>query len=746
MHILYIGVIILLIHRMTASFGKLQGQTLELKDGLNILQAPNETGKSTWCAFLLAMLYGINSRERDRAGFIADKNRYAPWAGTSMSGRLDCHTDGHELTLTRTTRRQTAPMGDFQAVYAGTADSVPGLTGQNCGETLLGVSREVFERSAFIRQSGLAISQDAGLERRIAALITSGEEDTSYSEVSSLLKKQLNRRRYNKNGQIPALEAELADTQRQLRETEQFERQLTALLRETDAFAAEEKALVTELEQLDRWEAARQRQELSGAKAAADSAESRAAVLRQRILEEHIPENETIGRLRGAIVNLETVRKAVDKARGERDAAMKALLKAEAAAGESPFTGLTPEQAERSPLNLPARPRFPIWVILLLGLCAATLGFVLNTTLQNLPLAIGAGCGLFGTVGLVIALLTRRKQAHWEAQAAGARQQRQSDLAAYASMYSALEAARAEADKCSATAEALYNSLSSNEQGILLEVRRFAPAAFDIPTADQLLRSCAVRRKELTEAETAAREARLRYDLLSRQIPDAPAGDNPPKPPTRDRETVAAALADVQARLTAARSAADRLEGRLRAGGDPVVLRASADQLSHQIAALEEEYSAIQLAMGALDTANTHLQNRFSPALGRRAADIFRQLTDGQYGGVALDRSFHLSAEPSGSPVYRDAALLSAGTLDQLYLAVRLAICELVLPPSAPLVLDDALANFDDTRCAAALRLLREYSRDRQILLFTCHSREAIFFSGDTEVCIQQLTDSARLV
>ena len=63
---------------MTASFGKLQGATLELKEGLNILQAPNETGKSTWCAFLLSMLYGINSRERDRAGFIADKNRLRP--------------------------------------------------------------------------------------------------------------------------------------------------------------------------------------------------------------------------------------------------------------------------------------------------------------------------------------------------------------------------------------------------------------------------------------------------------------------------------------------------------------------------------------------------------------------------------------------------------------------------------------------------------------------------------------------
>ena len=215
---MYMGVIVLLIHRMTATFGKLQSRTLELKNGLNIIEAPNETGKSTWCAFLLAMLYGINSRERDKAGFIADKNRYAPWNGAAMSGRLDCRAGADELSLTRTTRRQTSPMGDFQAFYAGTGDSFPGLTGQNCGEMLLGVSREVYERSAFIRQSGMTITQDAGLERRIAALITSGEEDTSYTEAADALKKQLNRRRHNKTGQIPVLEAELQDIRRQLTE------------------------------------------------------------------------------------------------------------------------------------------------------------------------------------------------------------------------------------------------------------------------------------------------------------------------------------------------------------------------------------------------------------------------------------------------------------------------------------------------------------------------------------------------
>ena len=101
---------------MSAVFGRLQDETLDLGNGLNILQAPNETGKSTWCAFLLSMLYGINSRERERAGYIPDKIRYAPWSGAAMSGRLECRVEGRELTITRSTRRQAAPFGEFQAV------------------------------------------------------------------------------------------------------------------------------------------------------------------------------------------------------------------------------------------------------------------------------------------------------------------------------------------------------------------------------------------------------------------------------------------------------------------------------------------------------------------------------------------------------------------------------------------------------------------------------------------------------
>ena len=63
------------------------------------------------------------------------------------------------------------------------------------------------------------------------------------------------------------------------------------------------------------------------------------------------------------------------------------------------------------------------------------------------------------------------------------------------------------------------------------------------------------------------------------------------------------------------------------------------------------------------------------------------------------------------------------GTVDQLYLALRLAVAK-ELTPHAPLILDAALVRFDDTRLAAALRILRQEAEKKQVLLFTCQSRE----------------------
>ena len=102
----------MILQELTATFGCLNNETLRLRPGLNVLQAPNEAGKSTWLAFLRAMLYGLPGRER---GPLAEKNRYAPWNGAAMQGRMTVLDGQRTLVLTR----DTAPKAPMDMVTRG---------------------------------------------------------------------------------------------------------------------------------------------------------------------------------------------------------------------------------------------------------------------------------------------------------------------------------------------------------------------------------------------------------------------------------------------------------------------------------------------------------------------------------------------------------------------------------------------------------------------------------------------------
>ena len=95
------------IYKMTATFGKLEHAELTLQPGLNILTAPNEWGKSTWCAFLVAMLYGLDTRAKTTKTALADKERYAPWSGNPMAGRIDLNWNDRDITSSAAPRAES---------------------------------------------------------------------------------------------------------------------------------------------------------------------------------------------------------------------------------------------------------------------------------------------------------------------------------------------------------------------------------------------------------------------------------------------------------------------------------------------------------------------------------------------------------------------------------------------------------------------------------------------------------------
>ena len=244
----------MIIRHMQGTFGTLDGEQLRLDTGLNIIYAPNESGKSTWCAFLRAMLYGIDTSQRARAGFVPDKQKYAPWSGKPMAGELELEQGGKCITIRRWTEAPNAPLRGFSAVYTGTDIPVPGLTAADAGEQLTGVSAEVFARTAFIGQGGLVVTGTPELEKRISAIVTSGEEASSYTEADAQLRAWLRRRRSGQYGTLPELEGRITTVEEQLHRLErnaQEQAACAAELRQTDA------ELQTVTEQMN---AARQRQ------------------------------------------------------------------------------------------------------------------------------------------------------------------------------------------------------------------------------------------------------------------------------------------------------------------------------------------------------------------------------------------------------------------------------------------------------------------------------------------------------
>ena len=171
-----------------------------------------------------------------------------------MAGELELEQGGKCITIRRWTEAPNAPLRGFSAVYTGTDIPVPGLTAADAGEQLTGVSAEVFARTAFIGQGGLVVTGTPELEKRISAIVTSGEEASSYTEADAQLRAWLRRRRSGQHGALPELEGRITTVEEQLHRLERNAQEQAACAAEIAQTDAE---LQTVTEQMN---AARQRQ------------------------------------------------------------------------------------------------------------------------------------------------------------------------------------------------------------------------------------------------------------------------------------------------------------------------------------------------------------------------------------------------------------------------------------------------------------------------------------------------------
>lgn len=673
-------------------FGVLDGRKLRFEDGLNVLYLPNEGGKTTLCHFLRVMLYGLNTTRRDSRKQLSDKTRFRPVDGNPMSGLLELEWKGRRIVISRQTGKGTAPMQEFSAYDADTGEPCTELTAKDCGRILTGVSEEGFQSSALLDGQNQALSA-AELGDRMLALSTTGDSAMIYSRAvaqldhwKNALRGTGNRGRYAQveqnmeqidqavarlddlSAQIAGYQAQIPEAEQRIADAEKQQQQATEQF--TLLFVAKREAAERE-ERQARENLSRMREELPPLDVLAEAERATSVYLEAKQARADA-QNE----LSEVTANYQKWKDDIDHTEDDYSNSSSSTTDIHIRGWSMVLAVLFGVLAVISLLGIipfgPLKPYMP-YLFSVFAIIALVVTFIGSTqSLDTPPMDFDEER----------VKLERRKQ---------------SAIARDAQTEEELKRAR----------EKFWE-----------RIQRIAPDISDEDEAQALQFMQQANERKKVYLDRKREHDRLAEQYLNILDTTGPQGE------VRMRMNEAKdAVAQARQACNALHESIAVCRGKCEEIGDREALCAKRERLQEEKESILWQLDAIQLAKESIVQANAELTGRVSPQINQLAEQYLRVLTADRYTAMQLYTDFEATCRRDNSAVEMDRLRLSTGTRDQLYLALRLAVCKVLLDQgdeTVPIVLDDPFVNYDDQRAACGMKLLREIARERQVILLTC--------------------------
>ena len=668
------------------NFGMMGGREFTFKDGFNVIYMPNEGGKTTLCDFLRVMLYGLNTARRDSKKALSDKTKYCPQDGSPMSGRIQIEWKGRPVTISRTTGRGGL-MQEFSARWADTNEECLELTSRDCGRTLTGVGEQGYQSSALIDGTDLTMATEE-LDERMLALSSTGDNAAAYARaVSQLDRWRLELKGSGGRGKLGEVETELEQVLDGINRIDRLQSEIDAsearLPQVQEQLEAAEHDYEQTYEEFNTvYIAKRERTETEERRAREELQERRAM----------LPEPRRLAAAEQAKKSYEQADQAVKAAEQEvrflRDHF------------EDEWDKINRAEDDYSAHDYGTSDiRIRWWsmlVAIVMGILAVLSLFKVLPLGDIMPYLFS----VLAVVFLIVTFIGSTKELSgppmdFDDERAKLERRRQTAGGKYTQAAEKFEAAREKLiDAAQAIEPEVVNEWQALEMITDLMMQHAECDAFE-------KKYLAIRREYLEILELTGPQGTARANVENK------------------KQT----LAELREELTELREYIAQCKGKSEAIGVREELIARRDLLTVERRDIMWHLDAIAAAKDALVKANTELTGRMSPEINRYAQEYLTALTDGKYTELTLGRSFEAECRAENSAAALDALKLSSGTRDQLYLALRLAACKVLLDEngeSVPLVLDDPFLTYDDERTACGMKLLRQIAKERQVILLTC--------------------------
>lgn len=669
-------------------FGRFHEKEIELQPGINLIYGQNEAGKTTLHTFIKGMLFGI---ERLRGRGAASKEdvytRYLPWGYPgAYGGSMDIEVGDRKYRLTRSFHANDK---SFTVKDLSTGREVKLREGM-ISELIPGLTESTFRNTVSIEQ--LKAQTDAELAAQvrnyIANLSVAKSKEVNVAKAISTL-----------NEQRKQLEPTLSTAALKALQTEIEEGQ-----------AREERIdqLTLQLQEKQRME-----QELESRREALTAATDHEAVERMKQLPAILEKYHTYQELTRQVAQAETQEEELKRriSAGEKARIAVDALKEDKKLAETLTTEITEKSRQLGELHNEYQLQKQtggrsVLFTLLPGIIVAAIALVgLGISLIGILLAVAAI--LSGITAFI--MLQGKHRKGYDTHQARMKELEQGMILDRNNLNDIYTRNQAE------SIDALEDKLEKVQKEF-----------YALESVREQLKDLVSRKNALEDSRDSIYEIimqYMQYFLPKEELTQEAVQQLQEVIRLRQKENQGQ-LEELNAQSESCRLAIERLKWEISSleGNEEQLLR-NQERYKELVQTQKEnaiELEAIKLALASIQEISADIHDSFGQQLNQAVSKIIFEVTGERYGDLKIDEKLEVKVGWNGDYILLDR--LSAGTIDQVYFALRMAVADLLLgTDEVPLLLDDSFALYDDIRVRVALK---QISQRRQILLFTCHMRE----------------------
>lgn len=654
------------------NFGKLRDMTVDFSEDIHIIMEENGFGKTTLAAFIKVMFYGF-SGDGKKSITENERRKYRPWQGGVYGGQLTFETEGKAYQIVRTFGVREKE--DTYSLYNAATNMESGDFTSNIGEELFKIDMEAFGRTVFIGQQDCETSVSDSISAKIGNLSDNTDDINNYENVQKRLKDMLNAMSPTRaTGKIKNMENKIGDIRVSILRGDEIDRSIE-MLNEKLERENEQKTVLKET--------------LTQVKGSIETASSEGELLAKRQMYEKLcaaydetlkkkercprwePENAPDKEEINKYIKLWNRRNEKKNALGAKRAALETL----GAALSMPVKSV----------NIP---------LMLLGMAVLIAGIILMIVYHNVGILM-----VLPGIGIIPAALFYRKKP-----------QKKEDNEEWLGLYNELQ-----------NDESYIEDVEQRIESYLKKYDIKYDIDDDIPDLLYNLKEQSTHyRRTLEECERAKRDKKsfenendMERIMSFKPKENTSSIDSLNKELSRLTEELEAVQTNILSYM--------RQRDRLKEERDEISEEEeSLSNLEKERERQQRKYDSLTLTKKLLEKAKDSFTSRYTKPVKNSFNKYYKILTGEDCHKYEIDAAINISVMEMGDK--RDVRLLSQGYKDLVGLCMRFALIDAMYKDEKPfIILDDPFVNLDDEKLGGGIRLLKEISKEYQIIYFTCH-------------------------